>query len=373
MRIASTIPDILPALRAAFPKASCEHVEFTPATLTAFDLLFLDEESAACVDPSSAEERPTIVVLTKEGNKVPTAFVQGLADDLLVLPVRMLDLYRVEQSHDFLQTLRRLEHSTQALPVLVRQLEDDIRLAEKIQRRLIREKFPAIGGLSIKSKYWCGLKSGGDYFDVFEFPDASKVGIVLADSSSYSLSTNFIGSMMQFAVHMSKSDPAELVRALYGKLREGMKEKDRMSIFYGVLDRKTYRLSYVHCGAIFGLQCKEDGQMDWLARGESDALGPTSGTVGEVQEVALEPGGRLVLASDGWAEATAIPMGDWMTRFAALEAQELLNQMAFGLRKAVEKHLGVESSAEEEFPMPPQDCSVLVFDLAKNVLRLASN
>ena len=56
---------------------------------------------------------------------------------------------------------------------------------------------------------------------------------------------------------------------------------------------------------------------------------------------------------------------------SAVGAQELMNDMAFRLRKKLEVEADEPVTAESEFPMPPQDCSVLVMELAQNVLRLA--
>lgn len=378
IRIASSHLDLL--------KEFCLHApDTTPvpmasgeltARLGDADLFLLSDDEALRVAEAGGEARPTLIAVTPENGTVPNTFRGGLVDDLLVLPLRAIDVERVIRAHGLAQTLRAMEETSRAVPALLEKLQQDIQLAEKIQRRLIREKFPAIGGLNVKSKYWCGLKAGGDYFDVFEFPDNEHVGIILSDSSSYGLSTNFIGSLMQFSVHVGRddlADPARIVTALYGKLREEMKEKDRFNVFYGILSRKTYQLRYVECGAVFAALKGAEGKVSWAARGETPPLTKESGTVPAAKEISLEPGDRLLVASDGWAESLAQPAHALVENFlrGPADAQDLMNEMAFHLRRGVVKHFELDDAEEEDFPMPPQDCSVLLFDVAKNVLRLA--
>ncbi len=376
IRIASTNQEILNTFLAAAKEIKA--VLVTPDTLCDrlgdADLFLLsDQEALAIAHHCESESRPTLVVAVKVGETLPRAFADGVVDDLVLLPLRELDVERLLRMHEQMQALRAVEQTSRAVPELVKKLQEDISLAQKIQRRLIREKFPPMQGINIKSKYWCGLKAGGDYFDVFEFPDKNHVGIILSDSSSYALSTGFIGSLVQFSVHVTQddlSDPSRIVAALYGKLKESMKEKDHFSIFYGILNRKTFQLRYVDCGPLYAGHRNKQG-MEWIAKGESPALSLSAGVVPPFREVLLEPGDRMMLLSDGWGESLGSPMTSLLENFLAgdQDSQDVINHMAFSLRKGVEKLYELEP--EEEFPMPPQDCSVLLFDLAKNALRLA--
>lgn len=378
IRIASSNKEVLTAI-SSFPSVKAVHIPSADLCerLGEADLFLLtDREAVAIAETCDSDSRPTLIVTVKDGEAVPSAFNDGFVDDLVILPLRALDVERILHMHAQMTALRAVEQTSRALPQLVTKLQEDIQLAQKIQRRLIKEKFPPMGGLNIKSKYWCGLKAGGDYFDVFEFPDGNHVGVILSDSSSYALSTNFIGSLVQFSVHVGQDDlgdPARIVAALHGKLRESMKEKDRFSIFYGIMNRKTYQFRFVSCGPVFAGERTSEGAFEWVAKGENPPLTAAAGGVPESREISLEPGDRLMLLSDGWAESIGASAGELLQDFlrADGDAQDVLNEMAFRLRKGVEKMYELEPGEEEGFPMPPQDCSVLIFDLAKNVLRLA--
>jgi hypothetical protein len=380
LRIALTDPALQKSLEAC--RTGAELVPVKPADLAAHvgkvDLFLLDDEAAIrFLGTRSEDSWPSVVVTARDGDPVPASFRQGIVDDLLVLPARALDVERLVRSHEMMQALHALEESSHGVGELVRQLREDINLAQKIQRRLIREKFAPLGPLSVKSKYWCGLKSGGDYFDFFEIPGGTHAGVILADSSSYALSTSLIGSLMQFSVHVGQGehgDPRRIVEALLGKVREGMKEKDRLSLLYGVLDRKTYQLRFVGVGGVYLAKRGKDGKVTFGCRGERAALARDAHGVPEAAELLLEPGDRLVVCSDGWGAALGAPVPAVLEELLARggDPQELMNELAFRLRRALERDGEGPTKADDEFPMPPEDCSVLVFDLAPGTLRLAT-
>jgi sigma-B regulation protein RsbU (phosphoserine phosphatase) len=379
VRIVSPSVDLVAEIGPLLPDCQCQSIPEAELATRCHeaDILLLENNQATALSEKVGADRPTTVVLARDGEELPSAYVEGLADDLLVHPFRALELRRMLGTHSIFQSIRQFESDARAIPDLARKLQEDLHLAQKIQRRLIRDKFPAMGPLTVKSKYWCGLKAGGDYFDVFEFPGRGEIGIILADSSSYALSTSLIGSLMQFSSHSAQgaeADPARIVKNLFGKLRENLRERDRLSLFYGVLDKKTYELRYVQCGSVFALRRSPDGAIEWVAKGENPPLGSAGGSVPPTRSIQLDSGERILLASDGWAEALGSGMASVLETFATPErdSQELVNEMAFRLRKEVEKIHGVEDEPEEDFPMPPQDCSVMVLDIAKNLLRLAT-
>lgn len=378
-RIAATDRELINALRSLHSEPDFVHSD--PGSLGQLtgkvDLFLLDDETAIRFLASFSEDSwPCVVVTVREGQGIPASFRQGLVDDMLVLPARALDLERVLRNHEMMASLHVLEESSRGVTDLVHRLQEDVQLAQKIQRRLIREKFPALGPLSVKSKYWCGLKAGGDYFDLFEFPGGTHAGVILSDSSSYSLSTSLIGSLMQFSAHVGRDeldDPARIVRALWGKMQASLKEKDKLSLLYGILDRRTYALKFVACGNAFLAKRGKGGKITWGAKGEHAPLTLENPQVPPAGELMLEPGDRLMACSDGWGEALGMSMPGFVEEYLGKsdDSQELMNQMAFRLRSKLEEESDEPVKAEDEFPMPPQDCSVLVFELAANVLRLA--
>lgn len=345
-------------------KAELQLVEAEYAAIKSFDIIFAEDSFMQKLSFPNGSRPSLYVCISEDRHDLPQSFLDGIADDLYILPGRRLDFFSKIRLHESIKALRELEHSSVAIPGLVEKLQEDLLLAQKIQRRLIRDKFPVMGALSIKSKYWCGMKSGGDYFDVFEFADKNFIGVLLSDSSSYALSTKFLSTLMQITGvgGNDSANPSAIVTRLFGSLKDEMKEADHLSVFYGVIDKKTYTMRYVNCGTA---QAYVQGKKSfWLSGTNTETLKRDSSHVPAPSEIALEPSDRLVLFSDGWKEA--LPK-DTLKKFiesnAAAEAQQLVNDMSFQLKKNMG---GGDNDA-----LPAEDCSLLIFDMAKNVLRLA--
>jgi serine phosphatase RsbU (regulator of sigma subunit) len=142
-----------------------------------------------------------------------------------------------------------------------------------------------------------------------------------------------------------------------------LKEKDRLSLFYGVLSRKDYRLRYLNLGTSCAFYAPKSGGFYPLPSQGS----PITRAGGEIStketELALEPGSRLVLISDGFVEALKGPdqVRGLLDQLRAKEPTDSLNELIFKLK----------ASYQGEDEMPPQDCTGVVVDLDSRLIRLA--
>lgn len=322
------------------------------------------------------ESRPSIFVVADEnGNEFPTALDAGLADDVILMPFRRLELLSRLRWHSYLHSLRSVEGLNAGVTRLIHKLEEDLVFAQKIQRRLIKDRFPPMSGITIKSKYWCGMKGGGDYFDVFEFADKNYVGFLLTDVSSYKLSTAFITAMMQLPAKLGTDeirDPQATVARIYSELKEKMDDKESFSIFYGVLDRRSFVLRYVAFGKVFlNLQSAAGGR-EWLYKGDRNALArDAEKTIQSAQaaEISFEPEDRLLILSDGLESSLETSVPKFLDGISERDPQSVMNEFSFALRSKHDPE--GEEAANGDYPMLPEDCSVLLVDVAKNILRLA--
>jgi serine phosphatase RsbU (regulator of sigma subunit) len=196
------------------------------------------------------------------------------------------------------------------------------------------------------------------------------LSVVLTDSSSYGLSSALTSALMRVAARLSTEDSrscSETVRRIQADLQATLADKDRFSMFYGVVSRKDYRLRYVHFG---------DSVVAYAAPGESSfrilsAQGPTlrkstpdAPAALEECVLPLQPGGRLVLLSDGFVEAsggTPAQALALLSKFRDREAKDSLNELVYRVKS-------VFQAADD---MPAQDCTAVVLDVDARVIRLA--
>jgi hypothetical protein len=287
-------------------------------------------------------------------------------DDLVVYPFRRAELESKFRLHQHLRMWSEVGELHRSFNELLSALDEDVKLAERLQKARLPNRYPAVRGLQIRSRFLAGLK-GGDHFDLAESKDNSRISILMSDSSSYGLSSAFLSALMRMTMKLSRDEarPAvETVKLIADELLLGLKEKDRLAIFYGILNRKDFRFRYLHLGqSAFFHARKGKGFEIHASHGESLSIANSDPTKFGEKEVILEPEDRIVLLSDGFLEAC----GGIEQAKALLDplrdkdSADVTNELVFRVKK---KMLDPED-------LPPQDCTSLIFDVDAKLLRLA--
>ncbi len=287
-------------------------------------------------------------------------------DDLVVYPFRRAELESKFRLHQHLRMWSEVGELHRSFNELLGALDEDVKLAERLQKARLPNRYPAVRGLQIRSRFLAGLK-GGDHFDLAESKDNSRISILMSDSSSFGLSSAFLSALMRMTMKLSRDEarPAsETVKLIADELILGLKEKDRLAIFYGILNRKDFRFKYLHLGqtAFFHAR-KGKGFEIHAAHGESLSVANADPTKFQEQEVILEPEDRIVLLSDGFIEACGglVEAKTLLDPLRDKDSADLTNELVFRVKK---KMIDPED-------LPPQDCTSLVFDVDAKLLRLA--
>jgi phosphoserine phosphatase RsbU/P len=144
----------------------------------------------------------------------------------------------------------------------------------------------------------------GDYFDVFALNE-NQMALCVADVSGKGMSAATLMRDLREAVRSSAPDagsPAELCtqvnKSLCGRIAPGK----YVTMFYGVIDRRTRRLHYENAGHCLPLLVRADGAVEFPAS-FSGVLGLFSHWLYNNQELQLGAGDRLLLVTDGIIEA----------------------------------------------------------------------
>jgi hypothetical protein len=287
-------------------------------------------------------------------------------DDLVVFPFRRTELESKFRLHQHLRMWSEVGELHRSFNELLSALDEDVKLAERLQKARLPNRYPAVRGLRIRSRFLAGLK-GGDHFDLAESKDSSRISILMSDSSNYGLSSAFLSALMRMTMKLSRDEarPAsETVKLIADELLLGLKEKDRLAIFYGILNRKDFRFRYLHLGqtAFFHAR-KGKGFEIHAAHGEPLSVLNADPTKFGEKEVVLEPEDRIVLLSDGFIEACGglVEAKTLLDPLRDRDSADLTNELVFRVKK---KMIDPED-------LPPQDCTSLVFDVDAKLLRLA--
>lgn len=138
----------------------------------------------------------------------------------------------------------------QAQMVERERLAHEVGLARQIQRSILPSGRVVAGPFIIEGSQRAAAEVGGDYYDYFPFADGT-VGIAVADVSGKGLAGCLVMSMLSAllrALRHSIRSPAELLAVLDERLAETLQQGSFVTMFYGVLDPASGRLTYASAG-----------------------------------------------------------------------------------------------------------------------------
>lgn len=277
----------------------------------------------------------------------------------------------VLKEQDLLRYKTELTKANKALDKIIVQVNQELKVAALIQRALVPTEYPQIQGVEFSTKFIPGEKKGGDYFDIFEHDDHLKFGILVSCSSGYTMSALFLSVLLKLAGQMEARRGAEphivLEKMIAELLPQMQPDKDKASLFYGVIDRRTFEMKYCQIGHNVVLAMDgETGKMMALksefspvAKGYKQAL--------SCRSVLLNPRDQLIIVSEGVVRTTnpsGEPFGIDRLSEAVLNApksgvHEMRSEILYQLEKFAET---------KEFP---EDVTVVVTEVKERVLKLA--
>jgi serine phosphatase RsbU (regulator of sigma subunit) len=244
-------------------------------------------------------------------------------------------------------------------------LSEGMELAEKVQQLLLPKSSPTCNWCrsGVKNRMASGL--GGDYFDIINMPDECQT-LFIGDVTGHGLHASVVMSLIYGFIHpvaVGTVAPLELVQQVnrflieFSRRSETIDQYFSSSLFYGIIDPRTFAMRYVNAGQVPALVLR-DGRVE-----ELHSTGPPIGFF-EMPEIQLQSynftrGDRLLLYTDGVTEtanATGEPYG--------LERLKELLRTTAGTDHHEFLCLLFQSLSDFGVSDPPEDdCSAIVIDL----------
>ena len=224
-------------------------------------------------------------------------------------------------------------------------MKEQVRLAYQIQIDLLPKSQPDIDGYDIAARSIPAQMVGGDYFDFIEMEDG-RMAVCLGDVSGKGLPASLLMANLQATLRgqtIVGSPVHESVLRSNKLLFQSTDPEKFATLFYGVLDVRSHRLSYCNAGHEIPLVFTDKGAPTRLETGGM-ALGVLDEFPYQRDEISLDVGDLLIIYSDGIPDATNEfdhPFGE--KRLVAL-TQELRQKSAMGILdgiiEAVQEHEG---------------------------------
>ena len=286
--------------------------------------------------------------------------------------VRELEVELSDREKDLAVFREELAKANSQLEKFIKQISQELKMASLIQKALVPTEFPNIPGFEFSTKFVPSPVSGGDYFDIFEHEDKFRFGIVLASSSGYSMSALFLSVLLKMTGQLEarKGSPPDRILELMAKeLVPHIQTADQANVFYGVIDRRNFELTYSGVGRAVGLLFSfGSGKLQKLEWQTEPFQQNFSGELKRAT-ISLGPRDRVILCSDGVTRATNAkgePFGEERLFKAILAAPRL---GVHDLRNEIFYQLERFTQGRDL----PQDITVVVTEVKDRVIKLAKS
>jgi serine phosphatase RsbU (regulator of sigma subunit) len=189
----------------------------------------------------------------------------------------------------------------------------EMEIAKEVQTRLLPQTAPILKTLECAGRCLQAARVGGDYYDFLEL-GGEKVGLVLADVSGKGVHAALLvanlqahlRSLSQLArgatARMTPLDLVETLQQVNRILWKSTAAEHYATLFVGVYEDTTRRLTYVNCGHTPPLLLRADGSVDRL-ESTATVVGLFETWECVACEVQLAPADLLAISSDGVTEA----------------------------------------------------------------------
>ena len=182
-------------------------------------------------------------------------------------------------------------------------VEQDLRVAKRIQQASLPEEVPELEGWQINPYYKPAREVGGDFYDFLELPN-EHLGLVVGDATGHGVPAALVMSTtcgMLRAVALTVDSPGEVLARVNEALSVRIPPNMFVTCFYAILDLKYGSLRYANAGHDLPYVRRGGDAEELMARGMP--LGLIPGMSYEEKKTILESGEAALFYSDGLVEA----------------------------------------------------------------------
>ena len=190
------------------------------------------------------------------------------------------------------------------LSLMRQSIEQELRMARRIQQAMLPEDMPRLDGWNVLHHYQPAREVGGDFYDFFELPEG-RLGMVVGDATGHGMPAALVmatARSMIRAVSQTSNSPGEVLRRVNDPLFMDIPSNMFVTCLYAILDPKSGRLLYANAGHDLPYLRRRSGEAEEL-RARGMPLGLMPGMSYEEKETILKAGEAALFYSDGLVEA----------------------------------------------------------------------
>ena len=187
-------------------------------------------------------------------------------------------------------------------------IDSELSIAKSIQVSTLPRKFPPFPdnkSFDIYALMNPAKEVGGDFYD-FYFIDDEHIMFLVADVSGKGIpAALFMMRVKTLIVHLAQFgySPKELIEIINKKIYKKNDEGFFVTLFAGLVNLTSGKISYVNCGHNKPLIKTANGEYKYLQGDSNIVLGIFEDTKYDILESELQPGDTILLYTDGITEA----------------------------------------------------------------------
>lgn len=180
-------------------------------------------------------------------------------------------------------------------------LAREMEIARNIQTNLLPKTYPDLPGYQLSAMSLPAKQVGGDYYDFLQMPDG-RLGLAIADVSGKgvpaAILTATTRSYLQGETGHKDSTLTQSMQRMNRMIHRDVTNDMYVTLVLGLLEPTEGHIEYVNAGHTHPVLMNPSAPIRYLGVGGL-FLGIDEGAEYEVERVTLEPGGLLVLFTDG--------------------------------------------------------------------------
>lgn len=180
---------------------------------------------------------------------------------------------------------------------------NELDLARKIQQGLLPKAYPELPGWSFDSFYQPAREVGGDFYDWVDLPDG-RLGIFIGDVSDKGIPAALVMATVRALLRSVAGlgiAPGQVLREVNNSLQPDIPAGMFVTCLVAFLEPLTGKLTLANAGHNLPFLCQYPEVDELMVRGMP--LGLMADMDYEEINSCIEPGGVMVLTSDGFAES----------------------------------------------------------------------
>ena len=278
--------------------------------------------------------------------------------------ISAVEKYRIEQASEKERLEIAVQEKTRELREKNRVIEDDLKIAGRVQKGVLPTMLPEVPGYSFHAVCLPCMYVGGDYYDVYQI-DNEHIGIFIGDATGHGSSAALLVSIVKTLLMSDRNkslSPAVVTKNINDFMFRNTPDDVFLTLFLGVIEVKTGKMTYTLAGHPSPVVFRSaDNSLEKLELC-GGMVGSFEGNLFEEKEIVIGSGSRMLLYTDGLTEAASAKGEEFgMERVSSLvsgkynlRSSEIIGEIL----KTLEIHTGGASLSD--------DVTMLVVDYNKN-------